>query len=419
MAKRAELFTSFLKHNLMKLGAKKKGKPRAPSEDHHHPGAAGSSNVSTARRSSRPGRPSTNEARLRREASILSGAGAGARAQSPSERARTNSARVRSMSESSDAGTDDGSENGPPHALDAIIPIEEASERGERALLALARVENSGTRVPLALLTILSFTLGLAGGVYLLLPFARDSCQPLALVLANSYIAFFYIFFVPNLLVVVVAVIEMSSLNPEDTRLREILEHTFSRLDDIFFMGQIPLCVFIAKRLILKSTAPPLDGSRLKALLRRDAFILKNRRDLLETALKDCDEQILAVNSIRRRARLTYVRTDTINPMSPAPALRVKRYSRYVPDVTWRQSFVPVYREIDPATPLDGPDPELASRAGLSPIKAAFPSLRRLGSKQGSRRRRSGSISDVVDEESGRARADSNEFFDAHFYGDD
>ena len=121
--------------------------------------------------------------------------------------------------------------------------------------------------------------------------------------LANSYIAFFYIFFVPNLLVVVVAVIEMSSLNPEDTRLREILEHTFSRLDDIFFMGQIPLCVFIAKRLILKSTAPPLDGSRLKALLRRDAFILKNRRDLLETALKDCDEQILAVNSIRRRAR--------------------------------------------------------------------------------------------------------------------
>jgi len=416
MAKRAELFTSFLKHNLMKLGGKKhKGKPRAHASEDHGDGPR-------RRLSHRPGHLSTNEPRLRSmdraSASILPGLQPPLpRSPSPSDSAR----RVRSMSESSDAQSEDGSEGGPPHALDAVIPIEEASERGERALLALARVENSGTRVPLALLTILSFTLGLAGGVYLLLPFARDSCQPLALVLANSYIAFFYIFFVPNLLVVVVAIIEMSSLNPEDTRLREILERLFSRLDDIFFLGQIPLCVFVAKRLILKSTAPPLDGSRLRALLRRDAYILRHRRDELETALKDCDEQIAAVESIRRRARLSYIKKDTINPMSPAPALRVKRYSRYVPEVQWRQSFVPVYRELDPATRLDGPDPEATSRAGLSPLK--FGSLRRLGSRQRawSKRRDSDGSFAGDDEEAGGAGADrkdsdADHFFDAQFY---
>ena len=222
--------------------------------------------------------------------------------------------------------------------------------------------------MPLALLTILSFTLGLAGGVYLLLPFGRDSCQPLALVLANSYIAFFYIFFVPNLLICIVAIIELTSINPEDHRLQDILERTMARLDDIFFLGQVPLCTFFAKRLLLKSTAPPLDGARLKALLRRDAYILKHRRETLKTALDDCDEQIAAVDSIRKRARLAYKKKDTIDPFAETPGLRVRRYSRFVPEVSWHQSFVPVYREVDPATPLDGYDPNFP-RTAVSPIK--------------------------------------------------
>ena len=284
------------------------------------------------------------------------------------ERPRAPSTRARSASVESLESELDDDDAAPPHALDAIIPIEEASERGERALLALARVENSGTRVPLALLTILSFTLGLAGGVYLLLPFGRDSCQPLALVLANSYIAFFYIFFVPNLLICIVAIIELTSINPEDHRLQDILERTMARLDDIFFLGQVPLCTFFAKRLLLKSTAPPLDGARLKALLRRDAYILKHRRETLKTALDDCDEQIAAVDSIRKRARLAYKKKDTIDPFAETPGLRVRRYSRFVPEVSWHQSFVPVYREVDPATPLDGYDPNFP-RTAVSPIK--------------------------------------------------
>lgn len=42
----------------------------------------------------------------------------------------------------------DDADEAPPHALDAIIPIEEASERGERAIMALAAVEDSRTRIP-------------------------------------------------------------------------------------------------------------------------------------------------------------------------------------------------------------------------------------------------------------------------------
>ncbi|KAH8047094.1 hypothetical protein JL722_13251 [Aureococcus anophagefferens] len=248
----------------------------------------------------------------------------------PPERPRAPSTRARSASVESLESELDDDDAAPPHALDAIIPIEEASERGERALLALARVENSGTR-------------------------------PLALVLANSYIAFFYIFFVPNLLICIVAIIELTPINPEDHRLQDILERTMARLDDIFFLGQVPLCTFFAKRLLLKSTAPPLDGARLKALLRRDAYILKHRRETLKTALDDCDEQIAAIDSIRKRARLAYKKKDTIDPFAETPGLRVRRYSRRA-RVSWHQSFVPVYREVDPATPLDGYDPNFRAR---------------------------------------------------------
>ena len=159
-----------------------------------------------------------------------------------------------------------------------------------------------------------------------------------------------------------------------------------SRLDDIFFLGQLPLCTFFAKRLLLKSTAPPLDGARLKALLRRDAYILNRRRQTLSQALEDCDEQIAAVTSIRKRARLAFKRKDTLDPLTAAPSLRVRRYSRYVPEVTWRQSFVPVYREVDPAAPLDS-DPFLPARnAGVSPIKLIGETFRLNNSPQGSSR---------------------------------
>ncbi|KAH8069973.1 hypothetical protein JL721_5516 [Aureococcus anophagefferens] len=344
--KRSELFTSFLKHNIMKIGRKSKisaGARRGRRNNTFEEDLKGS------RTSRRPGELTMNEKNIRGLEDMLdanlSDDG------EPPERPRAPSTRARSASVESLESELDEDDAAPPHALDAIIPIEEASERGERALLALARVENSGTRVPLALLTILSFTLGLAGGVYLLLPFGRDSCQPLALVLANSYIAFFYIFFVPNLLICI-----------------DILERTMARLDDIFFLGQVPLCTFFAKRLLLKSTAPPLDGARLKALLRRDAYILKHRRETLKTALDDCDEQIAAVDSIRKRARLAYKKKDTIDPFAETPGLRVRRYSRFVPEVSWHQSFVPVYREVDPATPLDGYDPNFP-RTAVSPIK--------------------------------------------------
>lgn len=361
--KRSELFTSFLKHNIMKIGRRSKisaGARRGRRNNTFEEDLKGS------RTSRRPGELTMNEKNIRGledmlDANLSDDGAAPERPRAPSTRAR--SASVESLE--SELDDDDAA---PPHALDAIIPIEEASERGERALLALARVENSGTRVPLALLTILSFTLGLAGGVYLLLPFGRDSCQPLALVLANSYIAFFYIFFVPNLLICIVAIIELTSINPEDHRLQDILERTMARLDDIFFLGQVPLCTFFAKRLLLKSTAPPLDGARLKALLRRDAYILKHRRETLKTALDDCDEQIAAVDSIRKRARLAYKKKDTIDPFAETPGLRVRRYSRFVPEVSWHQSFVPVYREVDPATPLDGYDPNFP-RTAVSPIK--------------------------------------------------
>jgi hypothetical protein len=258
--KRSELFTSFLKHNIMKIGRRSKisaGARRGRRNNTFEEDLKGS------RTSRRPGELTMNEKNIRGledmlDANLSDGGAETERPRAPSTRAR--SASVESLE--SELDDDDAA---PPHALDAIIPIEEASERGERALLALARVENSGTRVPLALLTILSFTLGLAGGVYLLLPFGRDSCQPLALVLANSYIAFFYIFFVPNLLICIVAIIELTSINPEDHRLQDILERTMARLDDIFFLGQVPLCTFFAKRLLLKSTAPPLAGQHKRA----------------------------------------------------------------------------------------------------------------------------------------------------------
>ena len=244
-------------------------------------------------------------------------------------------------------------EDHPPHALDVVIPIEEATERGERALLCLARLENSGTRVPLALLTILSFMLGLFGAVYVLLP-ASNNCKSLALFLANAYVAFYYIFFVPNLIVCVVSVTEMTSWKGSNNhRLERFIDSYVARLDDILFLGHLPFCVFFAKRLMLKTTPPPLDGARLRAQLRRDEFVLTERKKQLEEAIEDCEDQLETVATIRRRARLTYRRKESDDPLGPVETLRVKRYIQRVPKIEWRQSFVPVYRELDPTVPVD------------------------------------------------------------------
>ena len=244
-------------------------------------------------------------------------------------------------------------EDHPPHALDVVIPIEEATERGERALLCLARLENSGTRVPLALLTILSFMLGLFGAVYVLLP-ASNNCKSLALFLANAYVAFYYIFFVPNLIVCVVSVTEMTSWKGSNNhRLERFIDRYVARLDDILFLGHLPFCVFFAKRLMLKTTPPPLDGARLRAQLRRDEFVLTERKKQLEEAIEDCEDQLETVATIRRRARLTYRRKESDDPLGPVETLRVKRYIQRVPKIEWRQSFVPVYRELDPTVPVD------------------------------------------------------------------
>ena len=73
----------------------------------------------------------------------------------------------------------------------------------------------------------------------------------------------------------------------------------------------------------------------------------------LEEAIEDCEDQLESVASIRRRARLTYRRKESDDPLGPVETLRVKRYIQRVPKVEWRQSFVPVYRELDPTVPVD------------------------------------------------------------------
>ena len=262
-------------------------------------------------------------------------------------------------------------EDHPPHALDVVIPIEEATERGERALLCLARLENSGTRVPLALLTILSFMLGLFGAVYVLLP-ASNNCKSLALFLANAYVAFYYIFFVPNLIVCVVSVTEMTSWKGSNNhRLERFIDRYVARLDDILFLGHLPFCVFFAKRLMLKTTPPPLDGARLRAQLRRDEFVLTERKKQLEEAIEDCEDQLETVATIRRRARLTYRRKESDDPLGPVETLRVKRYIQRVPKIEWRQSFVPVYRELDPTVPVDWTERARHGRGRAAPLHAA------------------------------------------------
>ena len=109
----------------------------------------------------------------------------------------------------------------------------------------------------LALLTIVSFVLGLAGGIYLLLPTARKSCQPMLLLIANAYIAFFYIFFLPNTVIVFVAFAEMLAGSHGFV---SWLEKKVAHLDTTLFLGQLPICVFIAKRLLIKSSTLPLSG---------------------------------------------------------------------------------------------------------------------------------------------------------------
>lgn len=278
--------------------------------------------------------------------------------------------------EKRERAADNEDDAAPPHALDVVIPIEEATERGERALLALARLENSGTRVPLALLTLLSFALGFFGSIYILLP-ASNNCASLALFLANAYVAFFYIFFVPNLVVCWVSLMEMTTWKSTNHRLERFIDKYVTRLDDILFLGHLPFCVFFAKRLMLKTTPPPLDGARLRAQLARDAFVLRDRQRSLREALDDCEDQLECVSTIRRRARLTYRRQGKDDPLGPMEELRVKRYTQRVPTIAWRQSFVPVYRELDPTVPVDwterarGGASEAARRLFNTPRRAA------------------------------------------------
>ena len=91
----------------------------------------------------------------------------------------------------------------------------------------------------------------------------------------------------------------------------------------------------------------------MRAQLRRDEFVLTERKKQLEEAIEDCEDQLETVATIRRRARLTYRRKESDDPLGPVETLRVKRYIQRVPKIEWRQSFVPVYRELDPTVPVD------------------------------------------------------------------
>lgn len=227
------------------------------------------------------------------------------------------------------------------HPLEALIPLEAATERGERAMIILGRLNHDWTlRIPLAFLTLLSFTLGLAGGIYLLLPFARSDCNRSILLIANSYIAFFYIFFILSLIKVAVAVADLTeSCTPMHSR----LESRFVDLDKALFLDQIPFFTFVARMFLLghhDSFPHHLTGTnQLKKQLKKDADLLDSRRAQLKEHIEDLDAQIDTTN----RLLDTMEFGDHRNSTSIPEQMKIKRYTQKCPEITWRTSFVPVY----------------------------------------------------------------------------
>ena len=59
-----------------------------------------------------------------------------------------------------------------------------------------------------------------------------------------------------------------------------------------------------------------------RAQLRRDEFVLTERKKQLEEAIEDCEDQLETVATIRRRARLTYRRKESDDPLGPVETLR-------------------------------------------------------------------------------------------------
>ena len=59
--------------------------------------------------------------------------------------------------------------------------------------------------------------------------------------------------------------------------MERFIDRYVARLDDILFLGHLPFCGCFAKRLLLKTTPPPLDGARLRAQLRREKRAMRRR----------------------------------------------------------------------------------------------------------------------------------------------
>lgn len=244
------------------------------------------------------------------------------------------------------------------HPLEALLPLEETNERGERALLAMSRVSHEWPlRRPLAVLTVISFCLGLAGGIYLLLPFRRSNCQPGLLLIANAYIAFFYIFLVPNVLIVAVA---LADIAPPKYRAaaHNLLESSFLKLDQILFLDRFPICTFVARHILLGTadvSAPIEDRERFATLLARDVDLLYRRRTELQSHLNQLDNEITDTRFVLDRLHNHDQATD-----EPAPSF--KRYTQRFPEVTWRTSFVPVLASR--SLLVDNTEPTTSGREG-------------------------------------------------------
>ncbi|KAJ1450273.1 hypothetical protein M885DRAFT_532803 [Pelagophyceae sp. CCMP2097] len=261
-----------------------------------------------------------------------------------------------------------------PYALDVVIPIEQASERGEHAMRSLSAIEESWTRQPLAFLTILSFFLGLAGAIYSLLPNANSTCSPRLVVVVHAYVVFFFVFLIPN-----VGIVYVASLETCCGSARGVLGAA-KKFDDVFFLGKLPLFSFVAKRLLSKATAP-VSQKRLEQMLRRDEYVLDRRRAELREALADCEAQCLANQRLKRsvhlegarakspraaatraeaaaaadaapdaphssRRELMLARRASVAALFKLPEIKAprkpRRYVRRVPQITWKKSYVPL-----------------------------------------------------------------------------
>lgn len=223
----------------------------------------------------------------------------------------------------------------PPHFVDALIPgIEAATERGERALLTLSLLEDSWTTAPLSVLTIVTYGLGLAGGIYMLLPLARESCEPGVLLIAHAYIAFFFILFIPNTVVVIVAFAELLR--------SDVVDRTFAQLDAMLFFGQLPVCSFLAKHFLLSPTAP-LQRHALAAMLQRNDTLLRAHAHHLEAHLRECRSQLDTTHHMLDQIHRADEDHVDVEPLTVHSGM-IRRYTQRLPELTWRTTFVPVFR---------------------------------------------------------------------------